>query len=164
MSGARWPEITARDDLQIKIGQLKTDNQDLESSLTWKWADLAETVKALSGATATEEAQDKRIEDFESQEDKEAADATKALQKAYDILKIDFGELESSAADYEETVEEYQSICEDLEQEVTQQKSGTQGSKLARTRRKIAELEREVADFVTDTAELEAQANMRKGK
>ena len=157
---------------------MKTDNQDLESSLTWKWADqktseerraeqeklVAETVKALSDATTTEEAQDKRIEDLESQDDKEVADATKALQKAHDILKIDSGRLESLAADYEETVEEYQGICEDLEQEVTHQKSGTQGSKLARTRTNITELKREVADFVKDTAELEAQANMRKGK
>ena len=118
----------------------------------------------MSDATATEEAQDKRIEDLESQNDKEVVDATKAPQKAHDILKIDFGERESSAADYEETVEEYQSICEDLEQEVTQQKSRRQGSKLARTRRIITELKREVADFVKDTAELEAQASTRTGK
>lgn len=121
------------EDLQAEFNILEDGRDECQDEREKLAAEIA---KALSDAAATGQAQDKRIKDLESQKDKEVADATTALtalktqmedlKKAYEILSIDSQAQKSAAVDDEEAMKEYQDICEDLEQEVTQQKKDLQ--------------------------------------
>ena len=149
---------SARDNLQVQVGQLQTDNQVLESSLAQKDNEVADATNTLASLktqieSASSEDLGTKMRAVVEQEKREGE--MQGLRRANANLEIDIQALRSAAEDQKEAAVEYQETCDGLEAEVVGLKRDLRvaGGEMAGLRAEIAALKDRLQSQNSDEGE-----------